>query len=65
MARQRRIIVKGRPRANIEPALLARVLLAIASEWQQEAAAVSNDSPDTFDAAIEDNGPDGPRRQAG
>lgn len=64
MARPRRIIVRGKQRTNIEPALLARVLLAIAAEWQQDEAE-SIASPDTYDAAIEDNGPESRRRRAG
>lgn len=65
MARQRKIIVRGKPRANVDPVVLARVLLAIAAEWQEGDEAELDASPDTFDAAIEDHGSESRRRRAG
>jgi hypothetical protein len=53
MAKQRKIIVRGKPRTDIDPAVLVQVLLAIAAEWERPHGR-SNESPDAFDAAIED-----------
>jgi hypothetical protein len=49
-----RIIVSGKPRTDIDPRVLLHLLLAIARE-QQGAKAPTN-SPDVFNAAIEDVG---------
>ena len=35
MANQRKIIVRGEPRSDIDPAVLVQVLLAIAADWQR------------------------------
>lgn len=53
MVKQRKIIVRGKQRADIDPVLLVEVLLAIAAEWELPASPVFA-SPDAYDAAIED-----------
>ena len=52
MASQKRIIVRGEAREDVDPLLLVHVLVAIAEE--QEQAVVASSSPDAYDAAIED-----------
>lgn len=65
MAKQRKIIVRGKPRTDIDPAMFVQVLLAIAAESERD---IREDlpSPDVFDAAIEDRGATArPPEQAG
>jgi len=52
MVKLRKIIVRGKPQSDIDPAVLVQVLLAIAAEWERPAK--PSRSPDAFDAAIED-----------
>ena len=55
MAKQRKIIVRGDQRHDIDTLELAKVLIALAVEWDQPAPTVGG-SPDAFEAAIEDRG---------
>lgn len=52
MPEMKRIVVRGQVR-DVTVEQLLEVLLAIADEWQQPLVVL--DSPDTFDAAIEDH----------
>ncbi|WP_375477507.1 hypothetical protein [uncultured Jatrophihabitans sp.] len=52
MKRHRAIVIRGAQRPEIDAAMLAQILLALAAEWDKPAEAPS--SPDAFDAAIED-----------
>jgi hypothetical protein len=55
MKHDRRLVVRGRQRSRIDPALLVQVLLAIVAEWDAPGGATGSPrSVDTFDAAIED-----------
>jgi hypothetical protein len=57
MARQRRIIIRGKQRPDIDPAQLVQVLLAIAADWERSGADGAT-SPDVHGSDVED-------RQAG
>lgn len=52
MAEQRKIIVRGSPRSDLDPKALLQVLLAAAS--QADGPSPSTPSPDVFEAAVED-----------
>jgi hypothetical protein len=60
MAKQRRIIVRGKQRTNIDAMQLAQALVAIAADWQKPEPADS--SPDAFDAAVVDRQAEGTER---
>lgn len=52
MARRKRITVRGKQRADIDPLAFLHVLLAIGDEWDEPTE--SRPSPDVHQAAIED-----------
>jgi hypothetical protein len=54
-AKSKRITVRGKQRAEIDPELFVQILVAIALEMAQETK-LAPTSPDVFDAAIEDSG---------
>jgi hypothetical protein len=62
VAKQRKIIVRAKPRKRIDAEVLAQVLLAIAADWGEPRDA--GRSPDAFEAAIEDRAGTAPE-QAG
>jgi hypothetical protein len=53
MAKQRKIIVHGEPRADLDPAALLQLLLTIDTEDPARSPAPQS-SPDVFEAAVED-----------
>ncbi len=57
MVKNRRLVVHGQQRKEIDPGLLVQVLLAIDREWRegQRPPAATFSGLDSFGAAIEDN----------
>jgi hypothetical protein len=53
MQKSKRIKVRGKQRVDIDPQLFVQVLIAIAQDWASEDKPAA-DSPDVFQAAIED-----------
>jgi hypothetical protein len=48
--------ITGKQKREIDPDLLVQVLLAIARDWDSEASSAVN-SPDAFNAAVQDRKP--------
>lgn len=53
MRKSRKIKVRGKQRVKIDPAQLVQVLVAIAMDWASDSEPAN--SPDVFEAAIEDS----------
>jgi hypothetical protein len=57
MQQQKRLVVRGRQRKNIDPHLLVQVLLAIGAEWaRNEPRTAVGSGIDVLDSAVEDRG---------
>jgi len=54
MAKSKKITVRGKPRADIDPLVFLQVLLTVGDEWENQPSGNQSASPDAHGAAIED-----------